>query len=216
MNYAAARRNMVESQIRPNKVTDQAILDALATVPRERFVPDSLQAVAYVDEDIPLGRGRFLIEPMILARLLQAVSLGQSDALLIVGIGPGYSAAVASRVAGRVVAVESDHAFASRAAELLRGLAITNVAIVEGPLNAGAPRSAPYEAIIIDGAVEVVPQAIANQLADGGRLAAVVNDAGIGRATLMTRKGGVLSRRIEFDAAIPLLPGFEAPQAFVF
>lgn len=216
MNYAAARRNMVDSQIRTNKVSDQAILDALAAVPRERFVPDALKNVAYVDEDIPLGGGRFLIEPMILARLLQAASIGPSDAVLVVGAGPGYSAAVAARLAARVVAVESDRSLAGRASQLMRELGVANVAIVEGALNAGAPRSAPYDAVMFDGAVEVLPQAITDQLAEDGRLVAVVNNAGIGRATLMKRKGGVLSSRIEFDAAIPLLPGFEAPSAFVF
>lgn len=216
MNYAAARRNMVDSQIRPNRVTDQAVLDALAGVPRELFVPETLRDVAYVDEDIPLGHDRFLIEPMILARLLQAASIKSNDSLLIVGAGPGYSAAVASRLAGRIVAVESDHALASRASELLRSMAIANVAIVEGRLSAGAPRTAPYEAIIMDGAVAQVPTAITDQLADGGRLVAVVVSSGVGRATLMQRRAGVLSSRTEFDAAIPLLPGFEAPSAFVF
>lgn len=216
MDHATARRNMVESQIRPNKVTDPAILDALAAVPRERFVPETLRNVAYVDEDIPVGHGRFLIEPMILARLLQVASIRPEDSVLVVGAGPGYSAAVASRLAARVVAVEDEHALAAQASKLLRDLAISNVAIVEGPMAAGAPRSAPYDRIIIDGSVDLVPSAITDQLADGGRLVAVVNEAGIGRARLITRKAGVLSGRIEFDGAIPLLPGFEAPPAFVF
>ncbi len=216
MDYATARRNMVESQLRPNKVTDPTLLEALSSVPRELFVPAPLRSVAYVDEDIPLGRGRFLMEPMILGRLLELAAARPSDVALVVGAGVGYSAAVLGRIAGRVVALEDDHELAQQAARTLQGLGVANVAVVEGALVDGAARLAPFDVILIDGAVERVPPAISEQLAEGGRLVAVIRAAGIGRATLMTRQAGVAASRVAFDAAVPRLPGFEAAAAFVF
>jgi protein-L-isoaspartate(D-aspartate) O-methyltransferase len=216
MDYAAARRNMVESQLRPNKVTDPALLDVLASVPRELFVPAPLRGVAYVDEDIPLGRGRFLMEPMILGRLLELASVRPSDVALVVGAGVGYSAAVLARIAGRVVVLESDRELAQQATHTLLGLGVVNAALVEGPLADGAARLAPFDVILLDGAVDCVPPAIVDQLAERGRLVAVIRAAGVGRATLMTRQAGVLASRIAFDAAVPRLPGFEPAAAFVF
>ena len=216
MDYAAARRNMVESQLRPNKVTDPALLDALASVPRELFVPAPLRGVAYVDEDIPLGRGRFLMEPMILGRLLELATVRSSDVALVVGASVGYSAAVLARVASRVVALEGDHELVQLAAPALRGLDAASVAVVEGTLADGAPRLAPFDVILFDGAVDGVPPAIIEQLAEGGRLVAVIKAAGIGRATLMTRRAGIVASRIAFDAGVPCLPGFEPVAAFTF
>jgi protein-L-isoaspartate(D-aspartate) O-methyltransferase len=216
MDYAAARRNMVESQLRPNKVTDPALLDALASVPRELFVPAPLRGVAYVDEDIPLGRGRFLMEPMILGRLLELAAVRPSDIALVVGAGVGYSAAVLARIASRVVALEDEHELLQQAAPALRGLGAANVAVADGPLAGGAPRLAPFDVILIDGAVDHVPPAIIEQLAEGGRLVAVVKAAGIGRATLMTRRSGIVARRVAFDAGVPSLPGFGPVAAFTF
>ncbi len=216
MDYASARRNMVESQLRPNKVTDPALLDALASVPRELFVPEPLRGVAYVDEDIPLGRGRFLMEPMILGRLLELAAVRPSDAALVVGAGLGYSAAVLARIAGRVVALEGDPELAQQAAQMLRTLGVSNVVLVEGPLAEGAPRQAPFDVILFDGAVDRVPPAILDQLADEGRLVVVIRSSGIGRATLMTRQAGIMAGRVAFDAAVPRLPGFEPAPAFIF
>jgi len=216
MDYAAARRNMVESQLRPNRVTDPTLLEALAAVQRELFVPAPLRSVAYVDEDIPLGDGRYLMEPMIFGRLLALAAVRPSDAVLVIGAGAGYGAAVLARIAGRVVALESDPGLARQAAQALQGAGAANVAIIEGPLADGAPRQAPFDVILFDGAVERVPSAIQDQLAEGGRLAAVVRTAGIGRATLMTRQAGIVASRAAFDAAVPCLPGFEAEPAFVF
>jgi len=207
---------MVESQLRPNKVTDPALLDALASVPRELFVPEPLRGVAYVDEDIPLGRARFLMEPMILGRLLELAAVRSSDAALVVGAGLGYSAAVLARIAGLVVALEGDRDLAQPAAQMLQTLGLTNVALVEGPLAEGAPRQAPFDVILFDGAVDRVPPAILDQLAEDGRLVVVVRTAGIGRATLMTRRASIMASRVAFDAAVPRLPGFEPAPAFVF
>jgi protein-L-isoaspartate(D-aspartate) O-methyltransferase len=216
MDYTAARRNMVESQLRPNKVTNPALIEALASVPRELFVPESLRGVAYVDEDVPLGSGRFLMEPMILGRLLELAAVRPSDAALVVGAASGYSAAVLAGLANSVVALESDHELAPRAAQTLRTLGLSNVAVVEGPLAEGVPRQAPFDVILFDGTVDRVPPAILDQLAEGGRLVAVVKTPGIGRAMLMTRQAGIVASRIAFDAAVPGLPGFEPAPAFVF
>jgi len=216
MDYTAARRNMVESQLRPNKVTNPALIEALASVPRELFVPESLRGVAYVDEDVPLGSGRFLMEPMILGRLLELAAVRPSDAALVVGAASGYSAAVLAGLANSVVALESDHELAPRAAQTLRTLGLSNVAVVEGPLAEGVPRQAPFDVILFDGTVDRVPPAILDQLAGGGRLVAVVKTPGIGRAMLMTRQAGIVASRIAFDAAVPGLPGFEPAPAFVF
>jgi protein-L-isoaspartate(D-aspartate) O-methyltransferase len=216
MDYASARRNMVESQLRPNKVTDPALLDALAAVPRELFVPEPLRSVAYVDEEIPLGRGRFLMEPMILGRLLELAAARPSDVALVVGAGLGYSIAVLARIAGRVVALESDPELARQAAQMLQTLGVSSVALVEDPLPEGAPQQAPFDVILFDGAVDRVPPAILDQLAENGRLVAVIRTAGIGRATLMTRRAGIVASRVAFDAAVPRLPGFEPAPAFVF
>ena len=216
MDFAAARRNMVESQLRTNKVTNPAILEAFAAVPREMYVPAALRGVAYVDEDLPLGDGRFLVEPMILARLMQTASPQPPDSALVVGADVGYAAAILGRLVSRVVALECDHGLAQRAAQVLKGQNAANVEVVEGPLPGGAPKLAPFDVILFNGSADLVPPAIVEQLSEGGRLATVVNAAGVGRAKLMTRRSGTVASRIEFDAAIARLPGLEAVPAFVF
>ncbi len=217
MNYQTARTNMVESQVRTNKVTDPVLIEALSTVPRELFVPAGMRGIAYVDEDLDLGAGRCLMEPMVLARLLQTAAVTPQDTLLEVGCGTGYGVALAARLAGRVVGVESAAAHVRRARELLAELKVGNAEIVEGPLAAGAPGRGPFDVILVGGSVAQVPAALVAQLADGGRLVAVVRRAiGLGQATLTQRFGDVTSSRILFDAAIPSLPEFEAQESFVF
>jgi protein-L-isoaspartate(D-aspartate) O-methyltransferase len=215
--FDAARTHMIDSQIRPNKVTEQRILGAFASVRRELFVPEHLRQVAYIDEDLPLGGGRYLMEPMVAARLLQAAELKRTDTALVVGAGPGYEAAIASILARNVVALEEDPELARRARAALVEHAIASVSIVEGPLAEGYRPRAPYDAIVFAGAVAEVPSEISSQLADDGRLLAVVKlGSAVGRATLMTRTGGLLARRVIFDAATPFLPGFVPKPAFVF
>lgn len=217
MDYAAARLNMVESQIRTNKVTDARIIAAMSELPRERFVPKPLRGIAYVDEDIHIGNRRYLMEPMVLARLLQVANVGPQNIALVVGVGTGYAAAALARLAATVVGVESDAALASQASRLLAELGLDNVAIVEGRLAEGYPRQAPYDVILLDGAVEEIPSAIFDQLAEGGRLVAVVAPPGEpGKAVLAIRNSGVVSTRPVFDAATHLLPGFEREPGFVF
>lgn len=217
IDFQSARLNMVDSQVRPNKVTDFAVLDAMLAVPRERFVPEHLRGIAYVDEDVPLGSNRFLIEPMVFGRMLQLAAIGPEDVVLDVGCATGYASAVMSRLARSVVALEEDDALAQRAASSLKELGLTNVSLVEGPLAAGYPQRAPYDVIVFGGAVAAIPPAISGQLAEGGRLLAVLKPgAGMGKAILMTRVEGVLTSRVVFDAGTPMLPGFAPQPGFVF
>ena len=216
-DYAAARLNMVESQVRPNKVTDPRLLEALLEVPREGFVSDQLRGVAYVDEDVPLGGGRFLMEPMVFARLVQTAAVKPGDTVLEVGCGTGYGAAVLARLAARVVTLESDPELGRQAEANLRRLGVSNAKVVVGPLAGGFAAAAPYAVILFAGAVERVPPAITEQLAEGGRLVAVIAPPGEpGRATLITRVGGALSRRVVFDAGTPVLPGLQLEPGFAF
>ena len=216
-DYATARLNMVENQIRTNRVTDERLLAAITEVPRERFVPKRLQGNAYVDQDLALGDGRYLMEPVVFARLLQAAAIGPGDVVLDIGCGTGYSAAVLGKLAGTVVALESDAALAKQAIEVLTELDVDNAAVVEGPLDEGYPRQAPYDVIVLGGSVDAVPDAITDQLSEGGRLVAVVNVApSVGNIEVIHRLRGRLSRRQLFDAAVPVLPGFAVEHGFVF
>ncbi|MEJ0070155.1 MAG: protein-L-isoaspartate O-methyltransferase [Pseudomonadota bacterium] len=217
MNYQTTRTNMVESQIRTNKVTDPALIEALSAVPRELFVPAPQRGIAYVDEDLDLGGGRCLMEPMVLARLLQSANLQPSDRLLDVGCGTGYATAIAAHVAAQVIGLESVSTHGRRARELLGELKLANAEIIDGPLAAGAPARAPFDVILLGGAVAAIPASLTGQLADGGRLLAVVRRAaGLGQAMLTLRVGDGFSSRILFDAATPLLPEFAPQESFVF
>ena len=209
MDFSLARHNMVENQIRTNRVTDARVLEALEQVPRELFVPESLRGIAYVDEDIDLGGGRRMLEPMVFARMLQSAEIRPSEVVLDIGCGTGYSAAVLARLATTVVALESERSLAQRAASLLAELGADNVALVEGPLTEGDKAHGPYDVIMIEGAVSQVPDSLRGQLADRGRLLAVSKPPGkIGQATLTLRVGDSLSVRPLFEAKGSLLPGF--------
>lgn len=220
--YAEARANMVDNQVRPNKVTDDRVLAAMAAVPRERFVPEKFAGIAYVDEDIAVSPDRYLMEPMVLARLLQAAAIEPADVVLDIGCATGYSTAVLARLADTVVAVESDAELAETAIALMTELDADNTAVVTGELAQGYAKQAPYDVIVLGGAVEEVPRALSDQLVEGGRLVAVVTgETGgarkrVGRATLVRRKYGTLSSRVLFDAAVPPLPGFAIQRGFVF
>jgi protein-L-isoaspartate(D-aspartate) O-methyltransferase len=217
MDYAAARLNMVESQVRPNRVTDPRIVMAMLELPREKFLPKALRGVAYVDEDVPLGNGRYLMEPMVLARLLQTAAIEPGDKVLEVGTATGYGAAVLSRLARSVVAFDSDAVLARSARSTLSELGIKNVEVAEGALALGRAQHAPYNVIVFSGGTEYVPPAVIEQLAEGGRLLAVVCPPGeAGRATLTSRIGGSVSTRAIFDAASPILPGLRRETGFVF
>ncbi len=217
VDYTAARLNMVESQIRTDRVTDDALLEAFEQVPRELFVPEELRGVAYVDEDLAVGQGRHMMEPRVLARLLQAARPEPQDIVLDIGCGTGYATAILARLSATVVALEDGGDLAARANEVLGALEVDNAVVVEGPLNEGYAKQAPFNVIVVNGGVAKVPSAISGQLAEAGRLVTVVrNSAGMGRAILMQRTGGVVSSRTLFDAAVPVLPGFEVEPGFVF
>jgi len=217
-DFALARRNMVDGQLRPNRVTNAALLAAVSELPRERFLPESLRSVAYADDDVPLGNGRFLMEPMVLARLIQALQPQPDDKALVVASGRGYGAALLSRLAKSLVAVESDAALASSAEQTFKDLGIVNIEQTVTKSKAGNPAGAPYDVILIEGAVQRIPQAILDQLAEGGRLTTVLAaPAGVlGVAQLVMKEGGACSGRPLFDAGTPALPGFAAPPRFTF
>ena len=216
-DYTAARINMVEGQLRPNRLTDLRAVDAFLAVPRELFVPKALRGIAYVDEEIQVAPGRWLMEPMVLSRLIQELAIGAGDVVLDVGCASGYSSAVAGRMAGTVVALESDRDLAQTATRNLQAAGIDNALVMEGPLEAGWPKQAPYDVILLNGAVAEVPKALLDQLGEGGRLGAVVApDGRLGQARLFQKLDGVVSSRVVFDASARILPGFEPRAGFVF
>lgn len=217
--FATARRNMVDSQLRPNRVTDPLLLDAMEFLPREAFVPKAKQGIAYVDEDLEVAPGRYLLEPVVLARMAQALELSDTDTVLNIGCATGYDAALLGRLTASVVAVESDASLATQASETISALAVDNVAVVEGALTDGYAKQAPYDAVFFSGAIAEVPEAVARQLSPAGRLVAVVaaaEEGGVGRATLFLPSTGGLSARPLFDAGTPLLPGFAREPGFAF
>jgi len=219
MDFDLARRHMVDSQVLPNRVTDPDIIDAMATVPREMFVPDDRRSLAYCDEAVEIGNGRYLMEPMIVGRLLQSAGVKHTDLALAVGAGTGYLPAVLSRVAETVVVVEADSDLAAKAVKNLTALGIDNTAVLEGNLSEGYPKQGPYDVIVFDGAVPAIPHDIGKQLGEGGRMVAIVGGAAPGHpghAMLTTRFHGALSSRQLFDAGTPLLPGFDTPKTFQF
>ncbi len=216
MDFAAARRNMVASQVKTNRVTDPLVIDAISEVPREKFLPAEQRQFAYVDDDLPIGKGRVIMEPMVLGRLLQLADIQTTDSALVIGAGMGYSTAVLARMASSVVAVESDPDFVAAASKVLTELSVDNAAVVSGDLTRGKPEQGPFDVIFVNGAVSDVPDALKNQLADGGRMVVIVADGPVGRATLITRSGNAFGHRTEFDASTSILPGFQKQTGFVF
>ncbi|MEO5372755.1 MAG: protein-L-isoaspartate O-methyltransferase [Alphaproteobacteria bacterium] len=216
MDFSSARGRMVTNQIRTNHVTDPLVVAAISGLPREEFVPGACRGIAYMDADLDLGAGRHLMEPMVFARLLQIAAIQPGDVVLDIGCATGYSAGVLARMAGTVLAVECDPRLAEAATEALNALSIDNAAVMVGPLAEGYPAQAPYDVIVFEGSVPRIPDRIRDQLAEGGRLVAVVRDGGVGEATLITRVGGVFGHRTAFEASVGKLPGFERDAGFVF
>lgn len=210
------RANMVESQLRTNRVISDRVVNAFRSVPREEFVHPERRAFAYVDEDLPVAPGRFLMEPMVLGRLIQEAAITPADKVLIVAAATGYSASLIGHLAGEVVAVESIGELAGIAKERIQALGLTNVEVVEGALADGHAAKAPYDVIFIDGAVEEIPASLIDQLKEGGRLATVLVLGGVGKGVIGRRSGTGFGVFDFMDAAVPLLPGFEKPKTFVF
>ncbi|MGI1663407.1 protein-L-isoaspartate O-methyltransferase family protein [Palleronia sp. KMU-117] len=215
-DYETRRITMVDTQVRPSDVTKFPIIDAMLTVPRELFVPQGLREAAYAGRNLDVRPGRVLLEPRTLAKLLDALDIEPDDLVLDIGPWLGYSAAVIARLAEAVVAVEDDAGRVADAEALLAEIGADNVAMIEGPLDGGAPKHGPYDAIVLEGAVESVPEAIIDQLKDGGRIGAIFMEGALGVARVGHKSGGRLSWRYAFNAAAPTLPGFEAARDFVF
>ena len=208
-DFAAARRAMVENQLRPVGVSDPLVLAAMGSVAREQFVPEENRPLAYVDRSLPLGGGRFLAAPAVLGRLLTQMAPKKGERALVVGAGTGYSAAVLGAIGCAVVALESEPKHAARAREL-------GVEAVEGPLGAGHKAGAPYDLVVIDGAVERIPDAIIRQVADGGRLGTALIERGITRLIVGQKVAGAFGYLSIADAGVAPLPGFTEPRGFRF
>jgi protein-L-isoaspartate(D-aspartate) O-methyltransferase len=216
-DFADARNRMVDSQLRPNKVTDPRVLTATRELPRERFLPARLRTRAYIDEDVPLGGGRVLMEPLVIARLVQLAAPSAGERALVVGAGVGYGSAVLARCGVRVIALEEDRALAAMAERTLAELA-AGVRVVIGPLAAGWPQDKPYDIILVEGAVREIPPALGGQLrADTGRLVAVRSTVGsMGSAVLAEPTPLGLRAQPMFDCATPPLPSLLPKPAFTF
>jgi protein-L-isoaspartate(D-aspartate) O-methyltransferase len=216
---AAARRMMVDCQVRTADVTNLDLIDTMLDIPRELFLPKALADRAYLDSDISLAPGRVLLKPMVLAKLIQAGQIGPDDHVLDVACGTGYSSAILARLAGSVVALEQEPALAEAAKQALGatgGTASGKVTVVTGPLTNGWPAAGPYDFILLNGATEIVPDAYAGQLKPDGRLACIYCPDAAGKAMIYRAVEGHLVGRPIFEAAAPILPGFAAPKTFVF
>jgi protein-L-isoaspartate(D-aspartate) O-methyltransferase len=208
-DFAAARAAMVESQLRPQGVTDPAVVRAMGSIEREKFLPRETRPLAYVDRSVSIGDGRFMAAPSILGDLLSEMKPEVGQHALIIGAGTGYSAAVMKAMRLDVVALESSAVLAAAARK-------NGVKTVEGPLEAGWPKDAPYDLILIDGAVEYIPDEIVAQLADGGRLGTSLVDRGVARLIVGRKVGGAFGYLSTGDAGAPALPGFQRPRTFTF
>jgi len=218
--FATARQKMVDSQVRPSDVTDSRILDAMLAVPREAFVPESQRALAYLDLDLDTSEGasakRFLIKPVVIAKMLQAAGIKPTDKVLVAGCATGYTAALVARLAAQVTATETDPAQMAKARDVLGGLGLANVTFLAAAPAEGDPANAPFDVIVLDGATEVVPDGLYKQLKDGGRLVGVFATTKPPRAMIVTHSHGDFGNRALFDASVPVLPGLERLPAFVF
>jgi protein-L-isoaspartate(D-aspartate) O-methyltransferase len=221
-DFATARRMMVDGQVRPNDVTDPRILGAMLEIPRERFLPPAKAPLAYLDYDIPVLEGpdghprRRMLKPMLLAKLIQIADVGDTESVLDIGCGGGYSSAILAQLARSVVALEEEAVLAVAAKDNLYAEGITNVSVETGPLTAGYAARAPFDAIFLQGATEIEPQMLFPQLRDGGRLVCVKPNGASGSAVVYRRAGDDVSGWAAFDAVAAILPGFSAAPAFVF
>lgn len=213
-DFAARRTMMVDTQVRPNDVTKFPIIEAMLSIPREEFVPPARRAVAYSGENLEIARGRVMLEPRTLAKMIDALDVQPGDLVLDLACGYGYSSAVLSRLSEAVVAIEEDEELTSEAERRLSDAGVFNVAVLQGPLTDGAPKQGPYDAILIGGGVEQVPSSITDQLKDGGRITALFIEGSLGTVRLGHKLSGRVNWRYAFHAHAPLLNGFAAARGF--
>lgn len=212
--FAERRRMMVDTQVRPSDVTKYPIIDAMLSVPRETFVPDGQTEAAYAGKNLELSPGRVMLEPRTLAKMLDVLDIRNDELVLDIGSGLGYSAALMSSMAQAVVALEEDESLSEDAQAALAAVGADNVAVETGPLAAGAADMGPYDVIIVQGGVEIVPAPVLDQLKDGGRIICLFMEGALGVARLGTKRRGQVDWRFEFNAGAPVLPGFSAERAF--
>lgn len=216
IDYEAARIKMVDNQVRTTDVTSHSVLRAFLTVPREAFVPENMKSLAYIDNDIQVAPGRYIMEASPLAKLLQLAAITKSDLVLEIGCSTGYATALLSQVASAVVAVESDADLAAKATSTLASLGCDNAVVVTGDLEQGHAAEAPYDVIFVNGAVEEVPETLFAQLRDGGRLVTVVGYGNASTARMYLKEHGVVSESTYFNTSVRPLPGFRKAAEFVF
>jgi protein-L-isoaspartate(D-aspartate) O-methyltransferase len=212
---------MVENQVRPNRVTDNSVINAMASIPREKFVPETAVSIAYGDKAVEIGKDRYLMAPLVCAQLLQEAKISTNDIVLNIASGLGYTVAILAKISKAVVGVEVDPILAQKASSVMVELGIDNVLIVEKELVTGYSKQAPYDVIIFDGAIEQVPRDIMKQLVDGGRLVSVIyeesNSLGsLGKVVVQTKFGDLLSKIERFDASAPILLDFRKERSFQF
>jgi len=218
LQFAHSRKNMVDCQLRPNKVTDERVLTAFETLPREEFVPRNQRAIAYVDEDLPLPGGRSMMEPMVLSRIVQALDVQQHQSVLVVGGSTGYATAIMACLADSVISIETRTQLVEKSQETLVACGLDNAVAIKGRLTDGFGKEAPYHRILIEGSVETVPDSLLDQLSADGMLAAIWRPADhpVGVASIWTRAGTGFTRKPLFDAQVPLLDEFRAKREFIF
>jgi protein-L-isoaspartate(D-aspartate) O-methyltransferase len=218
--FSSARQKMVDGQVRPSDVTDIRIIDTMLALPREAFVPENLRALAYLDLDLDVSEGgaakRFLIKPVVTAKMLQAAEVKDTDNVLVVGCASGYTVALVAKLAARVTATESESSLAAKARDVLATLGLGNVTVLVAAAAEGDSADAPYDVIVLNGATEIVPEGLYRQLKDGGRLVGVFAMSRPPRATIVTHSHHDYGNRVLFDATVPVLPGLERLAAFVF
>ena len=215
-DFAQAREAMVDCQVRPSDVTRYTIIDAMLSVPRENFVPQNMRDVAYAGQDIEFAPNRVVLDPRVAAKMLDAVAIGPQDMVLNIGCGYGYLAALIGNMAEAVVATEPDTEIAEQAVQILAQIEADNVIVETAELTAGAPEHGPYDVVVLEGAVEVIPETILDQVKDGGKIVAIFRENGVGQCRLGQKAGDIVSWRRAFDATAPVLPGFNAEKHFEF
>ena len=213
-DFSARRVMMVDTQVRPSDVTKFPIISAMLSVPREAYVPRDLREAAYMGENVTLGAGRVVLEARTLAKLLDALDIQPTDLVLDIGCGLGYSTAVIAHLAEAVMAVEEDETHATEAQRTLSAEGVDNAAVVHGPLVAGLAKHGPYDAVLLQGAVETMPQTILDQVKDGGRIGCLFMAGPLGEARIGHKSGGRVTWRAIFNASAPVLPGFQVNAGF--